>query len=130
VSPRTARRLLWLSLVCLLPLPMVVFGAWIPVTRYLLLAGVTAGLVVTEGAGLVPLVFLALFLAHALVYAALAWLAARLLVAALARRLPRALAPLTLGLVAAGLALALLFPIYETPFAPVSPRANLLHVLE
>jgi hypothetical protein len=130
VSTKAARRLLWLSLVCLLPLPMLVFGAWIPVTRYLLLAGVAAGLVLTEGAGLVPLVILALFLTHALVYAALLWLAARLVAGALGRRFPRALAPLTLGLVGAGVALALAFPIYETPFAAVSPRANLLHVLE
>lgn len=130
MSTRAARRILWLGLLCMLPLPMLQFGAWIPVTRFLLLALVTAGLVVTEGSGPVPLTALGLLLAHVLVYAALLWLAARLFVAALQRLLPSALAPVTLGLVAAGLVVTIAFPVYETPFAPVSPRANLLHVLE
>ena len=129
MTPRTARRLLWLVLLLTVPLPMLGFGALVPVARYLLLAGVTAGLIVTEGMGAVPGQLLAFFLAHALLYAGLAWLAAYAVVRLLGGLGPRSVAPATLGLVAVCLLVACTWELYVTPFASVSPRANLLHVL-
>jgi hypothetical protein len=130
MSPRASRWVLWIGLVLMLPLPMLVFGALIPVARFLLLAGVTAGLIVAEGMGTIPGSILGLLLLHALVYLGLTWLAAHWISRGLGRLAPRALGPVTLGLVAAGLILSSLFDVYVTPFAPVSPRASLLHILE
>jgi hypothetical protein len=121
---------LWLGLVLMLPLPMLAMGAHIPVTRFLLLAGVSLGLILAEGGGTIPYAAFGLLLAHALVYAALLWLAAGWCVAGLARLAPRGVGPVVIGLVVAGLLVASLTPVYVTPFAPVSPRATLLHVLE
>ena len=55
---------------------MLLFGAFVPVARYLLLAGVTVGLIVAEGGGEIPYLFLALMLGHVLVYACVLWLLA------------------------------------------------------
>ena len=71
MSTRAARRLVWLALLFALPLPMLIFGAWIPVSRYLLLFGVCVAMRVAEGPGGVVWQLAALFLGHALVYAVL-----------------------------------------------------------
>jgi hypothetical protein len=130
VSERGARWLLWAVALFTLPLPMWQFGEVVPVARFLLLGGVTAGLVAAEGAGRIPLLVGALFLSHALAYAALLWLAARLVAAGAARLSPRAPARVALALAAAALLLGSLFEVYRTPFAAASGRANLLHVYE
>jgi hypothetical protein len=122
--------MLWVVFLLTLPLPMLLFGAVVPVARYLMLAGVTAALIGAEGGGAIPVQLLALFLAHALVYAGLLWLLAHLLSRLVARLAPRALAAVTLGVAVACVAAASLGRPYVTPFAASSPRANLLHVLE
>ncbi len=108
---------------------MLIFGAWIPVSRYLLLAGVTGGLILSEGTGRIPNAMLLLMLGHAFVYAGLlwgvAWAVARGLQLASTRRATR----LALALVAAGALLALSTEPYRTPFASEAPRASLLTVL-
>ena len=113
-----------------MPLPLLGFGALIPVARFLLLAAVTAGLIVAEGMGTVPAALLAIFVLHALVYAGLLWLLALLISRGLDRLSSRSVGLATVGLVAACLIVAAAFDLYVTPFAPVSPRASLLHVLE
>jgi hypothetical protein len=122
--------MLWIGFLLTVPLPLLGFGALIPVARFLLLAAVTAGLIVAEGMGTVPAALLAILVLHALVYAALLWLLALLISRGLARLSRRSLAPATVGLVAACLIVAAVFDLYVTPFASVSPRASLLHVLE
>lgn len=129
MTPRTSRRLLWLAFLLTAPLPMLGFEALVPVARYLLLAGVTAGLILAEGMGAIPGAVLAIFLVHAVVYAGLGWLAAYAVARLLVGLGRRAVAPATLGLVAACLLVASALELYVTPFASVSPRANLLHVL-
>jgi hypothetical protein len=129
MSSRATRRLLWIAALAIVPLPMLQFHELAPVTRYLLLAGVVAGLMWTEGTGTIPWIFFGLMLGHALVYAGLLWTAAW----ALARGL-RALAPsragaLALLLVAGGVILTLAFDVYRTPFAAESLHANLWTVL-
>ena len=130
MSPRAARWILWLAALAMLPLPMLLFGALIPVTRYLLLGGVSALLIVTEGGGQIPILALLLFLVHALVYAAATWLVCLWLTRALSRRAPGWLGPATVTFVLIGLAFTIGFDVYVTPFASVEPRANLLSVLE
>jgi hypothetical protein len=122
--------MLWFSFLLTVPLPLLGFGALIPVARFLLLAAVTAGLIVAEGMGTVAAALLAIFALHALVYAGLLWLLALLISRGLARLSARSVGPATVGLVAACLIVAAAFDLYVTPFASVSPRASLLHVLE
>jgi hypothetical protein len=122
--------MLWVGFLLTAPLPLLGFGALIPVARFLLLAAVTAGLILTEGMGTVPAVLLAIFVVHALVYAGLLWLLALLISRGLDRLSSRSVGPVTVGLVAACLVVAAAFDLYVTPFAAVSPRASLLHVLE
>ena len=128
-GPRGIRRILWLGALVLVPLPMLQFGALIPVTRYLLLAGVTGGLILAEGTGRIPNVMLLLMLGHALLYAGLLWLAAWALARVLRAVLPTRARTAALALVAAGALLALLTEPYVTPFAAESARASLLTVL-
>ena len=90
----------------------------------------TAGLIVVEGMGAVPAALLSIFLLHALVYAGLLWLLALLISRGLARLSSRSVGPATVGLVVACLIVSAAFDLYVTPFAPVSPRASLLHVFE
>jgi hypothetical protein len=111
-------------------LPLLGFGALIPVARFLLLAAVTAGLIVAEGMSMVPAALLAIFVLHALVYAGLLWLLALLISQGLDRLSSRSVGPATAGLVAACLIVAVAFDLYVTPFAAVSPRASLLDVFE
>ena len=127
--PRSTRSILWLAALVLLPLPMLQVGAMIPVTRYLLLAGVAAGLILTEGAGLIPNAMFALLLGHALVYAGLLWVAAWALAKGLHAAAPRAAGNLALALVAVAVIWAIATEPYFTPFAPDTARANLLRVL-
>jgi len=122
--------MLWVCFLLTVPLPLLGFGALIPVARFLLLAAVTAGLIVAEGMGAVSAVLLGVFVVHALVYAGLLWLLALLISRGLARLSSRSVGPATVGLVAACLIVAAAFELYVTPFAPVSPRASLFHVLE
>lgn len=126
---RSTRRILWIAALLLVPLPMLRFGAVIPVARYLLLGGVTGGLIANEGIGTIPNAILLLMTLHVLVYGALLYGAARLLARGLHAASPRLARRLALALVAAGTLVALTQEIYVTPFAPVSPRASLLQVL-
>jgi hypothetical protein len=128
MSLHAARRIVWLALLFLVPLPLAIFGAWIPVTRYLLLAGVCIAMRVAEGPGGVVWQLTAVFLGHALVYAGLLWI-----VAWLAARALRPLPPsLRAGSVAAGVLCALVWALatapYVTPFGTAA-HANLLGVL-
>ena len=89
----------------------------------------TLGLIAAEGWGQVPGLMLAFMLGHALVYAALLWVAAWLFTRLLAAAAPRALLAVTLGLVGLGLGTTLAVDVYRTPFAPLHARGNLLGVL-
>jgi hypothetical protein len=128
VSVRGARRLLWIAALLLVPLPMLQFGAQVPVAQYLLLAGVCAALALFEGGGGILAILLALFLAHALVYALGLWAVAALAARLLGRLSPRARAAVTALVVLAGTAVALAGRPYVTPFDR-TPRGNLLSVL-
>ena len=125
MSARAPRRVLWIAALVLVPLPMLQFGADVPVVRYLILAGLTLALIVAEGAGWVGTTFLLLFLGHALVYGALLWVAAWAAARALHRWAPRRAGAVALGLAALGLVGALVARPYVTPFSSVSLRSNL-----
>jgi hypothetical protein len=119
------RRLLWLAALVLVPLPMFQFGAFVPVARYLLLAGVSFGLIASEGGGEIPYLFLALMLTHGVVYAGVLWLLAWALARGMWAVLPRSAGRVAVGLALAGLAVALFTKPYVTPFSAVSLHSNL-----
>jgi hypothetical protein len=129
MTPRATRRLLWATLLLVVPLPVLVaFGGHVPVVRFVLLAGVCVAMRVAEGPGGVVWQLTALFLAHALVYAVAlwgaAWAGARLLAG-----LPRGPRVALLGVGVGGALLwALLAEPYETPFGSRA-HANLIGVL-
>jgi hypothetical protein len=128
MSPRSARRVLWLAALVLVPLPMLMFGEQAPVLRYLVLAAVCVGMRIAEGPGGAVWELTALFLSHALVYAALLYAGARLAVRALAPVSAPARAAVVAVVVAGAAAWALLGEPYATPFGTAA-RANLLGVL-
>jgi hypothetical protein len=128
MSPRAARRVLWLAALVLVPLPMAVFDAVMPVAGYLLLAAVCVGMRIAEGPGGVVWQMTALFASHALVYAGLLHLAARA-IAGLLERLPAPARAAVVAIAVTGAsAWALLRQPYLTPFGTAA-RANLLGVL-
>lgn len=130
MSTRAAFWLLFVAALLTVPLPMIQFGAIVPVSRYLLLGGVTLGLIVAEGAGTIPGLLLAVFAVHALVYAALLFACAALVTRGLARLSTRAVGPAAALLAVIALLVASFFDVYTTPFAARSLHTNLLHVLE
>jgi hypothetical protein len=130
MTPQATRRTLWLAALLLVPLPMLQFGAFVPVVRYLLLGGVTLGLIIAEGGGEIPYLFLGLMLGHALVYAGLLWAAAWAAVRGLWAVSPTAAGRVALAIATVGLLLALVTKPYVTPFSSVSLHSNLLVVLQ
>ena len=128
MSPRATRRVLFLALLVLVPLPMFAFDALVPVARYLLLGAVCIGMRFVEGPGGVVWQLAALFFGHALVYGvafwAVAWAAARAL-----GGLPASLrgSVVASAIIAAALWAVLAEP-YRTPFGR-SAHANLIEVL-
>jgi hypothetical protein len=130
LTPLATRRFLWLAALLLVPLPMLLFGAFVPVARYLLLAGVTVGLIVAEGGGEIPYLFLALMLGHALVYACVLWLLTWGLARGLWAAAPQGAARVAVGLALLGLAAALFTKPYVTPYSAVSLHSNLWVVFQ
>ncbi len=131
MSASAARRWIFVGLVLLVPLPMLPlldFGALVPVVRYALLGGVASVYGLSEGvAGPVGgLIFV--FFAHAVVYGVAGWLLAWLAARGLVHLPARARGALVLGALVAGLAWSLAFEPYRTPFGR-APTANLWSVL-
>jgi hypothetical protein len=128
MSPRAARRVLWLFALALVPLPMAVFDAVMPVVGYLLLAALCVGMRIAEGPGGVVWQMTALFASHAFVYAGALRLAAHA-IARLLARLPDPARAALIGVAVAGAsAWALFAQPYVTPFGTAA-RANLIGVL-
>ena len=99
------------------PVPMLFFErALVPAARYALLACVSLAVIVQEGAAGATVGIAALFAAHALGYGLLCWVIAGLL-ARVATALPRPRGAVLLWVaLALGVAVALRFEIYRTPF--------------
>ena len=123
MTPRTARRILFVLFVATLPLPLLIFQATLaPPLRYWIFALASSALVLREGAGgAVPLI-VAMFWAHAAVYTAACWLLAWALARALSRMPPAWLRITVWSAVVLALLAALALPVYRTPMgaAPVS----------
>lgn len=131
MSSRAARRIVWLALLFLVPLPllpMLGFVAWVPVARYVLLGGICLWMRLAEGPGGAVWQLTALFLGHAFVYALLLWALAWLGARGLARLPSAGRAALLAAGVVAGVLWAVATTPYVTPFG-ASARTNLPGVL-
>jgi hypothetical protein len=131
MTPRSARRLLWIALLFTAPVPffLVETGA-VPVVRLLLLAGVHVAVIATEGAQGAVGIAAALLAAQAILAAGVLWGMAAATAAALARLAPRRMGLLTLLLVAGVLGLAASVDLYRTPFRTASLRGGLFEIFD
>ncbi len=131
MTRRTSQWALWLTSVIVVPVPFfLIESGWVPTARLLQLGGVCFALMITEGTqGAVPPVT-ALLLAQAGFYIVALWLVSTLLVRAVSKRAPRALAATTAVLVAGGLLAGATLEIYRTPFRSQSLSTTLLHAFE
>ncbi len=132
MSTRATRRLLFVALLLLLPLPLVtgVTTGLVPVARMGLLGGVCLGVMLVEGTRGAVGLLLAMIAGQAALWAAVSWLAAGLGARLLARLPARAQRIAPLALVLAATLLAASLPIYRTPFRAAGVQATWLQVLE
>ena len=125
----TARRVLWVAGLLLVPVPLMALAdAFVPTARILELGLVVLITILVEGAAGIALLLLALFVGHAVVYAALLWLASWLVTWAIDRVVPTALGATTIVLVVVGVLWTSSMPVYDTPFHSRLPHATLLQV--
>ena len=131
MSVRASRWILWISLVLMVPVPVLVVGpALVPTARVLMLGTISLSILLLENArGAVGLLTLFLFV-QALLYMGLLWLGAYLISRVFARFSRRTLAATTLLLIATGLFITSAFDVYHDAFRVHSAHANLLHVFE
>ena len=129
MSVRAARWWLFLLFALTLPLPMLgPYDAYVPVVRFLILAGATASVAAVEGAsGPVPGIFL-LFSIHAAVYLVVLWILAWISSRLLGFVSPNVRRVMVLFAWALMLFLAIFFDIYATPFGRMQ-KGNLWSVL-
>jgi hypothetical protein len=126
---RAWRRVVFVALLVLLPVPMLLFDGRVPTANLYLMSAVCAAFWAREGAaGPVRTVTL-LLAAHAAAYTVLLWGVAWVADRGLDRLSPRARRLCVLVPVAIAAAVALAVPVYVTPFAR-TPRSTLLGALE
>ncbi len=131
MSVRAARWVLWISLVLMLPVPIVLLGpGLVPAARLLMLGGISLAVALFENARGAVGMLTTILLAQGLLYMALLWLVAHLASRVLGRFSAKTVARVTLALVAVGLLLSSAFEVYRGPYRAQSARANLLHVYE
>ena len=129
MSVRRARLLVWIALLVAMPVPLVIVGhGRVPVGALMQLAGATVAVGVLERADGAVGVLAVVLLVQVMLWTVVGWLVARVLVAALRGVAARALGRATALLLVAGLAVAVLLPIYRSPFHSTRARQTLLEV--
>jgi hypothetical protein len=127
MSRSAARWLLWLVLLITLPVPFFM-GAQglVPPIRVLFLAGIAAGMLLTEGAQGTAGMFAGLGVAQALIVVLLTLGLAALLARLIHRWLPQRLRTPVVILIAVSLLGVSLMPIYDTPLSSSRMRSSVL----
>jgi hypothetical protein len=129
VSTATFRWTLLVAASLIAPLPMAgVETAWIPVGRMVLLASIALVVTVTEGTGGVGPLMTALFWGQALLWAAVCWAFAWGFGHVLSAARPGFRQRIAFVLVAILASIAILDPIYTTPYSATSDRSTLAQV--
>jgi hypothetical protein len=131
LSARQARLVIWLACLVAIPVPLAAVGRGrMPVGGLVELAAATLALGALERADGVVRILTLLLVAQIVFWAVVAWLAARLIVGVLGRIVRRGLGRATLVVVGTLLAIALVLPIYRSPFHASRARQTLLEVYE
>jgi hypothetical protein len=129
VSARVLRHLLFWTALFALPLPILALGpGLVPAAHQLELGLLALAFGALESLQGITLTLIAVFLIPGLIYAALLWVGAWLLARVLAKLPPTTRTRAALLLVMLGVGLALVEPVYRTPFSSRSARSTLLGV--
>ena len=130
MQPRTVRRILWMALALVVPVPFFLAQTGlVPAARLLMLGAVTVAIIAAEGSRGVVGTAAALLFAQGALYLGLFWLASHLLARVLGR-LPERVRDLVVILVVVGICCAGAFRIYRDPFAAHALHTNAVHVFE
>ena len=126
MSVRTARRILWVTFVLVVPAPILLLSppGTLPPAGFLELGGASLAVLMVESAQGVVRTLTTIFLAQGFIYSALLWIPAALL----ARLLGRRRGIITLLLVVALLLVTAIVPVYHTPYHARSAHVTLLEV--
>ena len=120
MSPARSRRVLWLGLLLLAPVPFfAIETGLVPVIRLWMLGSLVTG-VMLQDPDYLSQTFTAMFVGQAALWTLVLYLVARACVRWLPPRAP--------AVVLALLALASLFPIYSTPFSAIAARSSILQI--
>jgi hypothetical protein len=130
LTPRGARRLLWLAMVVTIPVPFYLGGLeFSPVVRLLFLSGLVWGVALTEGAGGFQSLFSILAGVQVLLWAGLLFAAAALLARA-SRHHSGSLRAVVFGTMIVALLGLSLTDSYRTPLSSSRPRSNLFGLFD
>ena len=130
MSTKAARRILWLALIGLLPVPFVsIVPGVAPVSRLLFLGGLTAGVFASDPDTLSRL-FTLLLLGQAIGWGLVLYLVARLGAGLLDRWPDGSRRTAIVGIAVAVLLVVSLFPVYRTPLSSSGVRSNLMQILD
>ena len=131
MSRKAARRILWISFVLMLPVPILLTGpGLVPAARLFMLGAISLLFAVVENSRGAIGMLSVILLTQSLIYMGLLWLVAHALSRVLGRFPPTTVARVTLALVVAGLLVTSTFEVYHGPYRAETPSANLLHVYE
>jgi len=129
MTPRTARVVLWITALAVVPVPLLVAGrGWLPPGALLELAAATFAVGLAERADGIIRLLGGILVGQAGIWAVLGWFAASAVVGALKRLVPEHVGAGTLALVLAALAVTAVVPVYSSPFHATRPRQTLLEV--
>jgi len=129
MSAWRARLLVWVAFLVAMPVPLVVAGRGrVPVGVLVELTAATLAVGALERADGAVRILATVLVVQIVFWAVVAWLAARLVVGALRRVARRGFGRATLLLVVTGLVIALILPVYRSPFHASRARQTLLEV--
>src|SRR5262245_40266736 len=129
MSARQARLLTWIALLIAMPVPLVIVGhGRMPVGALVQLSVATLGVALLERPDGAVGILAAVLLAQVMLWTVVTWLVARLVVRGLSGVAGRGAGAAVVVLVTAGLVVAVVWPIYRSPFHASRARQTLLQV--
>jgi len=129
MTPRTARIVLWIAALAVVPVPLLVAGqGWLPTGALFELAAATFAIGVAERADGIVRLLGGILVSQAGIWAVLAWFGASVVVGVLKRIVPAHVGPAAVALVLGALAVTAAVPVYSSPFHVALARQTLLEV--
>jgi hypothetical protein len=129
MTPRSARVVLWVAALAVVPVPLLVAGrGWLPPAAVAELAGATFAVGVAERADDIIRLLGGILLGQAGMWAVVAWFAASVAARVLHRVAPRRVGAATLAVVLVAVAVTAAVPVYSSPFHATRSRQTLLEV--